>query len=136
MTPKRSKRVAPAFALLAALALAALPGLSLAQTSESEQNAELYLESVLIAKRGPLCAARMPGYSQKFEPAFAAWRAQVAEKLDAGESFLRAAAQAEKVDFAQHVGDVTDAPARRLGKASQSVLVTNCEILLRRIGAP
>jgi hypothetical protein len=121
---------------LVALALCAMPLLTFAQAGEAEQNAELYLESVLIAKRGPLCAARMPGYAQRFEPAFALWRAQMAPKLDAGEAFLRAAAQAEKVDFAQHVGDVTDAPARRLGKASQSVLENNCEIMLRRIGAP
>ncbi|MEQ1805833.1 MAG: hypothetical protein ABL900_10705 [Burkholderiaceae bacterium] len=125
-----------ALALACVFALGALPALCFAQTSEAERNAELYLESVVIAKRGPLCAARIGGFAERFEPAFAHWRARMAPRLNAGEAFLRAAAHAEKADFAEHVSNVTDAPARRLGKASQNILETNCEILLRRIAAP
>ena len=118
---------------LPGLLLCLTPLLAAGQPSETTQDTTLFLESVVMAKRGPLCAARMPGFAQAFEPAFDKWRAERAPRLRAGESLLREAAANEKFDFALHVAAVTDAPARQLGKASQSVLETNCNAMLRKV---
>lgn len=119
----------------ATLALCLAPTVCLAQPADAEQDAALFVESVVVAKRGPLCAARMPGFAEKFEPTFAQWRAQRASRLAAGEAALRAATVNESLDFTVHVGSISDRAARVLGKASQSTLEVNCEAMLRRLAA-
>ena len=109
------------------------PLLAAGQPSESPQDTTLFLDSIVLSKRGLLCAARIPGFAEAFEPAFAEWRAERASRLKTGESLLREAAANEKFDFTLHVAAVTDPPARQLGKASQRVLETNCKAMLRKV---
>ena len=121
---------------LAAVMICVAASIGRAQANDDEADAALFLESVVMAKRGPLCAARIAGFAEKFEPALARWRADRAVRLDKGEAVLRAAAAKEQLDFALHVATVTDTAARLLGKASQAVLETNCEAMHRRVVDP
>jgi hypothetical protein len=121
---------------LAAVMICVAASIGRAQANDDEADAALFLESVVMAKRGPLCAARIVGFAEKFEPALARWRADRAVRLDQGEAILRAAAAKEQLDFALHVATVTDTAARLLGKASQAVLETNCEAMHRRVVDP
>jgi hypothetical protein len=126
----------PLRARFATLVLCLAPVVGLAQPVDAEQDAALFLESIVVAKRGPLCGARMPGFAQRFEPAFAQWRAPRARRLEAGEAALRVATAKENIDFVQHVGSISDRAARALGKASQGALEVNCEAMLRRLAEP
>ena len=121
---------------LAALTLCVAASVCRVQANDDEADAALFLESVVMAKRGPLCAARIAGFAEKFDPALARWRADRAVRLDQGEAVLRAAAAKEQLDFALHVATVTDTAARLLGKASQAVLEANCEAMHRRVVEP
>jgi hypothetical protein len=135
--PMRHTFIATPFATpFATLVLCLAPVVCLAQPVDAERDAALFLESVVVAKRGPLCGARMPGFAQRFEPTFAQWRVQRARQLEAGEAALREATVKESIDFAQHVGSISDRAARTLGKASQGALEVNCEAMLRRLAEP
>lgn len=118
------------------LALACTGAPVWAQPAGPDPDAALYIESVVLAKRGPLCAARLPGYADAFEPVFVKWQAERAPQLQRGEALLREAIAKEQLDFAMHLSALTDPPARHLGKATQSVLETNCQAMLRRLGGP
>lgn len=115
-----------------ALCIAGAPGW--AQSEAPDPDSALYIESVVLAKRGPLCAARMPGYADAFDPVFAKWQSERAPQLQRGESLLREALAKEKLDFERHLSAITDPPARYLGKASQRVLEVNCQAMLQRLG--
>jgi hypothetical protein len=117
-----------------ALAMAATAGWAQSPGPGPDPDSALYIESVVHAKRGPLCAARIPGYADAFAPVFARWRADRASQLERGESLLREALASEKLDFDLHLSAITGPPARQLGKLSQSVLETNCQAMLRRLG--
>lgn len=119
---------------LIGIALVVACGGGRAQSEAPDPDSALYIESVVLAKRGPLCAARMPGYADAFDPAFAKWQAERALELQRGEARLRGALAKEKVDFGLHLNAITDPPARQLGKASQGVLEANCQAMLRRLG--
>lgn len=135
MHPTPSMRIKLLVGLIGfTLALAQAPGR--AQSTAPDPDSALYIESVVLAKRGPLCAARLPGYAEAFDPVFAQWQAERAPQLDRGQALLREAVAKEQVDFARHLSALTDPPARQLGKASQSVLEANCQAMLRRLAGP
>jgi hypothetical protein len=107
---------------------------ALGRAQAPDPDSALYIESVVLAKRGPLCAARMPGYAEAFEPAFAKWKSERAARLQRGETVLREELAKATLDFNLHLGAITDPPARQLGKLSQAMLETNCQAMLRRLG--
>ncbi|MES2298393.1 MAG: hypothetical protein V4582_15215 [Pseudomonadota bacterium] len=107
-----------------------------AQSSAGERSAMQYLEFVGMSKRAPICATRIAGFAAKFEPAFAKWQKENSVTLEKGESFLRAAAAAAKMDYAAHVGAVTDTSARLLESASPNIVNETCNAMLQKISAP
>jgi hypothetical protein len=112
-------------------------GVASAQTAGGDEpSAMLYLESLAMSKRAPICASRMPEFANKFDPAFATWRQSNTDLLQKGEATLKAAAAAEKKDFNAFVGAVTDGSAHALQKATPSVAEESCNAMLKLVNTP
>lgn len=127
-------RTTAAACVLAGMAACTFHGAAaFAQTEAPDPDSALYIESVVYAKRGAICTARLSGYADSFEPVYAKWQAERAPQLKRGEVVLREALAKEGVDFSRHLSALTDPPARHLGKASQRVLEANCQAMLQRL---
>jgi hypothetical protein len=86
-----------------------------------------------MPKKADICANKIPGYSDKFEPAFAHWKKANATRLSAGETFLRADAEKNKMPFQLNVQSVAVISAQVLEKASQPLLEENCNAMLQQL---
>lgn len=107
-----------------------------AQGLGDERSAMLFLESITMQKKASVCSARREGFTSKFDPAYARWKAANASRLAQGEAFLREQAIAAKMDFNLHVTQVTETAAKSLESAPQSIFKENCDDLLRIVDAP
>lgn len=121
--------------LIAAFALVLVASAASAATSEEERRSMLYLESIALPQKAAVCEERLPGFKQRFAPAFEAWRTANKGQLAAGEDFLRAEAAKSNQPFLINVAAVTVLSAQMLQNSSPSILKENCDAMLAQVGA-
>lgn len=106
-----------------------------AQSNDEARQSSLYVQSVELPKTAHVCAANVPGFAERFRPAFDRWVDQHKSDIAAGEAFLRADAAKANKSFSE-VETVTTLDAEMLRKASKAMIAENCSAILVGLGAP
>ena len=104
-----------------------------AQAPSIEHDALLYLDSQVLPKKAAACSARIPRFSNQFDPAFKAWLAAHRHQLAAGEAFLRADAEKTRMPLERDVESVAGSISQQWNAAPLAVLQENCETMLMQL---
>jgi hypothetical protein len=124
---------------LLALAILACVGTSpraqepVARSNSLEADASLYGQSVALPRQAAVCGEHLPGYAQRFQPAFEAWRADNAQRIAAGSKFVHDSAARGGVDADAGVAKLGDEDAQRLRKTTPELLERHCRLLLESL---
>lgn len=120
---------------LRSLALAVLVGGTLsfpvaAQAPSVEHDALLFLDAQVLPKKAAACAARIPGFSARFDPVFRAWLAANRSRIAAGEAFLRADAEKTRNPLERDVQSIAGNISAQWNAAPLPTLQENCAAML------
>jgi len=116
--------------LVAAAALALATSIPAPALASPEQDALIFLDSQVLPRKAATCAARIAGYSARFDPAFRTWLGRNKDHVASGEAFLRADAERTKVPFEPDVQAIAAGVTQQWAAAPLPTLQDNCEALL------
>ncbi|HSC62212.1 MAG TPA: hypothetical protein VLD35_01145 [Caldimonas sp.] len=116
--------------LVAAAALVLATSMTAPVLASPEQDALIFLDSQVLPKKAATCAARIAGYSARFDPAFRIWLGRNKDHVASGEAFLRADAERTKVPFEPDVQAIATSVTQQWAAAPLPTLQDHCEALL------
>jgi len=132
----RARRLLARLACARASTLVAVAALALATSTPTpvlaspEQDALIFLDSQVLPKKAATCAARIAGYSARFDPAFRTWLSRNKDHVASGEAFLRADAARTKVPFEPDVQAIATGVTQQWAAAPLPTLQDHCEAML------
>ncbi len=122
-----------ALAVLVGAAACAQAQEPVASSNSPQTDASLYGQSVVLPREAAVCAERSPDYAARFQRAFDAWRADNAQRIEAGSRFVHDSAARGGVNADAGAARLGDAEVERLHKTTPELLARHCELILETL---
>ena len=106
-----------------------------AQSADEARQSALYLYSVEFPRKADVCESGMPGFLDRFRPAFEDWVVRNKDDLARGEAFLRAEAAKANMSFERNIDALASNDAKSMAKASSAMILENCNWMLQTVTA-